>query len=131
MSRSSVLARAQAAALAGMRDTCTIRRRTGATTNPDTGVSSPAYAQLYAGVCRVQHARPLSRPANVGEDFVLILAMDIQLPLSVTGLAVGDEITIDTAVNDPDLPGRVFRIHDLFHKSEPSSRRVGVIERTG
>jgi hypothetical protein len=39
-------------------------------------------------------------------------------------------VTITASVNDPDLVGRVFLIRDLFHKTEPTARRVGVIERT-
>jgi hypothetical protein len=47
----------------------------------------------------------------------------------VTGLEVGDEITI-TASRDPDLVGRAFLARDLFHKTDLTARRVGVTERT-
>lgn len=132
MSRASVLARGQAAAEAGMVDACVIRRRTGSTTDPDTGVSTPAYATLYTGKCRVQNARAEAGREEAGQDFLLVLRLEVQLPVAGTaGLQAGDQITITSATHDADLVGRVFRIHDLAHKSEPTARRVGVIELTG
>jgi len=127
-----VLARGQAAAEAGMTDACVIRRRTGATTDPNTGATTPTYTTLYTGKCRVQSSRAEAGREDVGQDFVLLLRLEVQLPVAGTaGLQVGDEITIASAAHDPDLIGRVFRIHDLAHKSEATARRVGVIEKTG
>jgi hypothetical protein len=40
-------------------------------------------------------------------------------------------VTITTSVNDPDLTGRVFAVNELAHKTEATSRRIGVIEVTG
>lgn len=132
MSRESVLARGRAAAEAGMRDACTIRRRTGETTDRDTGQVTYTYADVYAGQCRVQQAQAQAQREDVGEDHLMLLRLEVQLPVATTaGLEVGDEITITAAVNDPDLVGRVFRIHDLAHASEKTSRRVQCIERTG
>jgi hypothetical protein len=132
MSRSSVLAHGRAKAEAGMADACTIRRRnTGGTTDPVTGYPTQAYTQLYSGKCRVQQITGTSRPHNVGEDFVLISRIDVQVPVvGSEGLAVNDEITITAAVNDADLVGRVFLVHDLAHKSEATARRVACTERT-
>jgi len=131
MSRQGVLSRGRVIAEAGMTDACTIRRRTGSSTDRDTGASTPTYSTLYTGKCRVQNARPLARPHDAGQDFVLMLMLDVQLPVSVTGLQAGDEVTITDAAHDADLVGRVFRIHDLAHKSEATARRVGVVEKTG
>jgi len=130
MSRASALARGQAAALASMVDACTIRRRTGEATNPDTSVITPTWASLYAGVCRVQQSLAQADQHDVGEDFQLRLRLVVQLPVTVTGLQVNDEITI-TSSRDADLVGRVFLIRDLFHKTDETARRVGVTERTG
>ncbi len=44
---------------------------------------------------------------------------------------VGDEIEITASVHDADLLGRVFRIHDLAHKTHATARRVQCVERTG
>lgn len=129
MSRTALLARAQAAALAGMVDACTIRRRGPVFTSPDTGVPSPAYSTLYTGQCRVQQTRGRAQPHNVGQDYQLLQRVEVQVPLSVTGLKVTDEVTI-TASRDPDLVGRVFLVKELAHKTDASSRRVEVTERT-
>lgn len=129
MSRASVTARGQLAAEAGMVDTCTIRRVTGKATDPVSGVVTKTYATLYAGKCRVQQARAEAQQRDVAEDRVLLLRMEVQLPLSATGLRVSDEITVDTSL-DADLIGRVLLVRDLFHKTHPTARRVGVTERT-
>lgn len=131
MSRTSVRARAQAAALAGMADTCTVRRpNAGGVTDPVTGYPTQPYTQLYAGVCRVQQAQAQAQREDIGEDHLLLLRLEVQFPMSTAGFKVGDEVAMVTS-QDPDLPGRVFRIHDLAHKTEASARRVQCIERTG
>lgn len=129
MSRASALVRAQAAALAGMADACTIRRVTGKTTDPNSAQVTPTYATLYTGQCRVQQSIAQAAQHDAGEDYTLLVRFELQLPVSVTGLRVSDEVTI-TASRDADLVGRVFLIRDLFHKTDESSRRVGVTERT-
>lgn len=131
MSRESVLARGRAAAEAGMVDSCTIRRVTSSTSDPDTGVETPTWAQLYAGQCRVQQATAQAQREDIGEDHLLLLRLEVQLPMTVVGLEVGDEITVTAAASDPDLPGRVFLVHDLAHKTDATARRVQCIERTG
>jgi hypothetical protein len=129
MSRETLLARAQAAAVAGMADACTIRRVTGTVTDDFSGTVTPTYASLYAGKCRVQQRLAQSTQEDAGEDYLQLLRLEVQLPMSVTGLEVNDQITITASV-DADLAGRTFLIRDLFHKSEASARRVQCIERT-
>lgn len=126
MSRASVLARGRAAAEAGMVDACTIRRVTGTTTDRDTGAITKTYLSPnpYAGKCRVQQHQAQARSEDAGEDYTLLLTLEVQLPMSVTGLQSGDEVTMTSSVSDPDLPGRLFRIRDLAHKSEATARRV-------
>jgi hypothetical protein len=133
MSRASVLARGQAAAEAGMADACTIRRaNVGGTTDPVTGYPTQSYTQLYAGKCRVQQITGIGRPHDVGQDYILEQRIDVQLPVAGTeGLKVGDQIVITASVNDQDLVGRTFLVHDLAHKSEPTARRVSCTEKTG
>jgi hypothetical protein len=133
MSRASVLARGRTAAEAGMADACTIRRASGSgTTDPVTGVPSQTYTTLYTGKCRVQQQVAIARPHDVGEDKVWLVRFDLQLPMATSaGLEVGDRVTITASVADPDLTGRVFMVNELAHKSEATSRRVGIIEVTG
>lgn len=132
MTRASVLARGRAAALAGMVDGCTITRVTSVVTDPDTGVQTPTTATIYSGVCRVQQRTPGGvRPLDAGEAYLLMLRMEVQLPNSATGIAVGDTVTITASVNDADLVDREFRVRELAHKSEATARRIGVEEVTG
>lgn len=132
MSRASVLAAGRRKAAESFIDACTIRRETGSTTNQTTGVRTPTYTTLYTGKCRVQQSLAQAAQHDAGEDFLLLLRLEVQLPTAgTTGIAVNDQVTITAAVNDADLVGRVFLVRDLFHKSEATARRVGVIERTG
>ena len=114
-----------------MVDTCTVRRRTGTTTDPDTGVTTPTYSTVYAGKCRFQQRQVSASPAEAGDAQVLMLRMELQLPMSAVGFRVDDEVTADTSVHDPDLPGRVFLVRDLAHKSHATARRLGITESTG
>lgn len=130
MSRAALLVKARRAAEAGMVDTCLIQRRISETTDDFSGVVTPTYETLYEGKCRVQQSSGQAEQADIGEAYLLILRLEIQLPMSVTGLEADDEVVLLTSVSDPDLPGRVFVIHTLAHKTDASSRRVQVQERT-
>lgn len=131
MDRAELLARGRVFAEEGMEDACTIRRRAGAPTVDDnTGDDSSTWSDLYAGKCRIQQRTGQAQEQTPGEDYQLLLRLEVQLPLSVTGLAVGDEITITAAAYDPDLVGEVFLVRDLFAKTHPTSRRVGASRRT-
>lgn len=115
-----------------MVDACTVRRITGTSTDQTTGVRTPTYLTLYTGPCRIQQSLAQAAQHDTGEDYVLLLRLEVQLPtVGTEGVKVNDEITVTAAVNDADLVGRVFLVRDLFHKSEATARRVGVIERTG
>lgn len=128
MSRASVLARAQAAAEAGMVDACTIQRVATSSTNPDTGVITPTYTTVYAGKCRIQQ-RGGAGQRDAGEDQQLLLALELQIPVTVTGVLVGDEVFV-SASRDAELIGRVLLVRDLAHKTDASARRIGVTDRT-
>lgn len=132
MSRASALARGRTAAELGMVDACDIQRVVSRTTDPTTGDVTPTWLVVYSGKCRVKQAQAQAQREDVGEDHLLLLRLEVQLPVAGSeGLQVGDAITITAAVNDADLAGRVFLIHDLSHQSEGTSRRVQCLERTG
>lgn len=129
MSRASLLARGRVAAELGMVDTCTIRRKTGTTLDDFSGETTTTWDDLYTGKCRVQQRIAEAAIQDPGEDYRLQLRMILQLPITVVGLEVGDEITI-TASRDPDLVDRVLTVRDLMHKTDATARRVGVTEGT-
>ena len=130
MSLESVLARGRAAAERLMTDQCVIRRKTGETTDDDGNVVPVYGPDLYAGKCRIQQSNAQAQQVDVGEDYLLLQRLEVQLPMSVVGLEIGDEVEVTASVHDPDLPGRVFIVRDLAHKTHATSRRVGVTEWT-
>jgi hypothetical protein len=115
-----------------MDDTCIIRRRTGETTDDNTGEITPVWEEIYTGRCRVQHMdrTQASQEQDPGHDFQYHVRVELQIPVSVTDVEVDDEVTFLTAGHDPDLPGSVFIVRDLFSKTHPTSRRLGVLRRT-
>lgn len=130
MSRAALIEQARQFAEAGMSDACTITRHAeGTGTDADGNVPENVTA-LYVGSCRVQQKQPYAERNNAGEAYLLLLRIEIQLPMSVTGLEPDDRIVITTSVMDGDLPGRVFVIRDLAHKTDASSRRVQAQEIT-
>jgi hypothetical protein len=129
MSRAAMLARGRIAAENGMVDACTIRRPADVGTDGNGNVITTR-ADVYAGKCRIQQRMGESTSQSPGESYQLLLRLEVQLPMSVTGLQVGDEVTVTSSVSDPDLPGRVFLVRDLAHKSDATARRVGLTERT-
>lgn len=129
MSAQTAIVQGRRAAEALMVDACTVRRKTGETTGPG-GVITPTYSTLYTGKCRVQQPTALARPHQPGDAFILMVRLDVQLPMSVTGLQAEDQITITASALDPDLVGRTFVVWDLAHKTHATARRVGVQERT-
>lgn len=128
MSRESLLVRARAAAVRGMTDTCTITRPADGAVDENTGRVAVTTQTIYTGACRVQSMRAQSRAEEVGEDYKLLLPLEVQLPITVTGLLVGDIITITASVNDADLVGRKMRVRDPMHKTDASARRPRVEE---
>lgn len=124
------LARGRAAAEALMVDMCTIRRKTNPVTSTVDGSVTWTTTTVYSGKCRFQQQSVDARTEDSGEAFVHLLRLDLQLPISVTGVQVLDEVTCDTSALDPDLPGRVFLVRDLAHKTHATARRVRVEERT-
>lgn len=129
MTADSVLARARVAMEALMVDTCTVKRLVpNPYTNPETGQMAKLYTTLYSGKCRVQRRTFFDRPHEIGEDFVLMLAVEVQLPMSFVGGTAEDIITMVYSVYDPDLVGRDFSVKGISHKSHAASRRFQCVE---
>lgn len=129
MSAWIVTADGRAAAEQLMVDECTISRSTVVFTNPDTGQQTKANIPIYVGKCRVQQQTPgsasLSEP---GEARLFLLTLSVQIPVSATGVRLGDIVTITGAACDPVLAGRKFRVQALAHKTNATSRRLSVQE---
>jgi hypothetical protein len=133
MALDALLARGRAAAESKlMVDACTITRVGARTTDTTTGAVTTPTSTLYTGQCRVQQKQAQAQREDTGEDHLLLLRLEVQLPVAGTeGLRVGDRITITASVHDADLLGRVFLIHDLAHATHKTARRVQCLEKTG
>ncbi len=130
MSVASALARGRQAAERLLVDTCTIRRRTGEATDPETGVITPTYSPVYSGKCRMQQPTGMAREQDAGEAALLMLRFELQLPMSVAGVQADDEVTMTASQLDPDLVGRKFTVRGLAHKTHAVMRRLQAEERT-
>lgn len=131
MSRETIVARGRAAAEAGMRDTCTVRRHTGTTVDDETGYTTPTWSDLYAGPCRLKQPNAAASSATVGEAEVLLQQPELHLPMSAVLLQPADEVTMTGSQFDPVSVGRVLLIRDVPAHSGATARRYGVTERTG
>jgi len=128
----AVLARGRAAAEALMDDECTIKRPTGKTTDPTTGQVVTTYTTLYTTQkCRVQYRGQWGERRDTGQDAVVMQTIEIQLPITVTDLAVGDTITITATTFDPVLVGRELLLKDINADTHATMRRVMGTELTG
>ena len=128
MSVGPVLYRGRRLAESLMVDRCTIRHRTGATTDPDTGVVTPTYVVVYSGKCKVQTFTNRELLKTGGEHEFIDQRYEVDIPVSVVGVQANDEITLDAATYDADLVGRQYRVVGLMNKSLGTARRLGVEE---
>lgn len=130
MSATSATLAGRRAAERNMVDACTITRRTGSVTDPETGVIAVTYATIYTGKCRVKQVVPASRPTDVGQAFLWLQRLEIQLPMSVASVLSDDIVTVTASLLDPDLVGRIFHVRDLGHATHKTSRRHQIEEFT-
>lgn len=133
MSAASALARGRAAAEALMVDTCAITRVSGSTTDDLTGAVTPTEGPVYSGRCKVQTAGSgaMGRRYDIAEVSTVMLRLELHLPMATSTTAQrGDLVRITASVHDPALLGRLFRLHDLAHKSFATARRFLLEEAT-
>jgi hypothetical protein len=133
MSRASVLARGRAAAARGMVDACLFRRALTTTMDPVTGELTTAYRTVYEGPCRIQVVAQTAITGGhaVGDQEILQLWAMVQLPVADSeGIRERDEVRITACTHDADMVGRVMVVHEVPHKSEATTRRIGVRDRT-
>jgi hypothetical protein len=111
-----------------MLDSCTIGRQSGVFTDPDTGQVVPTFTTVYDGKCKVQAtATQAANPTAGGHQFT-VQDTRLDLPVSAGPVAVDDTVTLNSAVLDSQLAGRVYRIVEVFHKSMATAQRTRVSE---
>lgn len=115
-----------------MLDTCRVRKVTGNTTDPVTGVVTPAYGPaVYQGKCKLQQLRgSLPSTPDAGEHRWTVGPLELHVPVTGTGaIQTGMVADILTSV-DPANVGRVLRIRIGDRKSFQSALRLAVEEVT-
>jgi hypothetical protein len=114
-----------------MVDTCRITRTTGTTThNPTTGRLVPAVSTVYEGRCQVRVPTSTPETPEAAGRTATVQDAIVKVPLAVTGVEVGDTITVLTAAHDPELVGRTFRVAGTHAKTYATARKLAVEETT-
>jgi hypothetical protein len=128
MSVGPVLYRGRRLAESLMVDSCTIRRQSGSVTDPDTGEVTLTQDVVYSGKCKVQTFTNRELVKSGGLHEFINQRYEVDVPVSVVGVMVNDEITLNAATYDADLVGRRYRVVGLMDKSMGTARRLGVEE---
>lgn len=111
-----------------MVDACTVGRQSGVFTDPITGQVVPTFVTVYAGKCKVQlTTSQASNPTAGGHQFT-VQGLRLDLPVAAGPVLVDDMVTLNAAVLDSQLVGRVYRVTEVFHKSMATAQRTGVSE---
>lgn len=129
MSIEAAIARGRAAAEALMVDACTIQRP-GTEATSATGVVTPSLTSIYTGKCRLQVRQQTGAGQNIGEAYVIVERLELQLPMTTPALLEGDVVTMTASALDPLLPGKKYTVRDTLAKTHLTSRRVTVLEVT-
>lgn len=129
--RGAVLSGRRAAA-ALRTDRCTITRTgTDGVFDPETGTTTHPETVLFAGqACRVRVPTVADREAFAGQHQFTLADAVLSLPVEVTGLAVGDTVTMTASELDPDLTGRVYTLMAVHRASQITARRCVIREVT-
>ena len=110
-----------------MTDTITIIRVTGRTFNETTGAYTNTTTTVYSGKCRVKpHLSDTARQVEAGEQAVYLWPFTVTLPMTATGVEVGDVGTVGASL-DPDLPGQELVVKDVIKGSQITGRRLGCV----
>lgn len=124
----------RAAAVDLMLDTVTITRPTGAPgeIDPETGEREPApTTTVYSGPGKVQTYEPYESTRESGEHTYTEQRYQLHVPIGAGEVRVGDTAAVISAVNDPGLLNRTYRVAGLLHKSMATAQRLLVDEITG
>lgn len=131
MSAESALARGRLFAAKLFVDACTITRKTGEATNPDTGTITPTSLTIYSGKCKVQGASGFARPSDIGQAVLFLTRMQLHVPVTAPVAQPDDLVTVTACVHDPDMVGRQWHIRGTPDKSWPTAHRYGIEEVVG
>lgn len=112
-----------------MVDSCTITRPTDEETFDDTTgtYDDTDTSTIYTGKCEVQLSDGLNaRGTNTGGSDVTITRLTVKIPVSATGVKVGDLVTITVGTHDPTLVDSKFAVVAGHAKTFATARRLEV-----
>ncbi len=110
-----------------MVDTVLVERATGGvSTDTLTLEETLEYTTIYVGAARVQRVDIQPNDQVVGEVEFSLLRLNVQLPLSVTGIERNDRVTVTAIgpVTDPELSGVVAAVQANLTKTHPTKRTL-------
>lgn len=131
MSANTITLRGRGAAEKLMVDACTIKRRSGSTVDPETGIITPTYSTIYTGKCRLKLPTATARPLVVGEAQEFTQHPTLSLPALTTGVEIDDLVTITASAVMPLLVGRKFHVRAKPGQTHQTAARFEIMEVMG
>lgn len=125
MTAASATIAGRRAALARMVDACTITAAGTQTYDAATDTwTSGAATTVYTGACRVSIADTNDREGVAGVDPVSERDYVVSVPMTVTGAAVDQTVTITASALDPALVGLTLRVIGVARGTNLTARRL-------
>lgn len=118
------------AALARMRDECTITRPGAQTWDDAAGAyTGGTPARLYAGPCRIRRPNVAEREAAAGDADWTVTGAVVSIPVDgTTDDLLGATVTVVGCEMDPTLTGREFTVRAPHAQSQATARRLRCVE---
>lgn len=121
-----VLGMGRTMAEARMTDQCRITRPGPKVWDEDAGVHVSVPVTVYEGSCRIKHPSTSAADVEAGSQLVTVSQLQLHLPVTATGVRVGDTAEIVASPTRPAQAQRRFRIADPFDGSQTTALRFRV-----
>lgn len=129
MSAASVTLRGRQAAERNMTDSCRVERAASKpTTDPVTGRVARSSSEVYTGKCRLQQSLAQAATKEAGEHVFTEQGIRWDTPVGSGPFKVGDMVIMTSSELDSQLVGNVYRVEELFNKSQATAQRCRVVE---
>lgn len=129
MTVTSATLKGRQAAERNMKDSCQVRRASSKpTTDNATGKVTRESSEVYVGKCRLQQTLAQASTKEAGEHVFTEQGIQWQTPVGSGPFKVGDMVTMTSSELDGQLVGKVYRVEELFNKSQATSQRCRVVE---
>jgi hypothetical protein len=125
----AMIAGGRALAESQMQDTSTIKRASDETTiDPSTGLPTTTWTTIYSGKCKIQSDSVQAVNPTSGDHSYTVDRLSVHVPVSATGVQVGDQVEITDSALDAANMGRKFRVASMFRKTFATAQRLPVEE---